>query len=61
MAATRDPLRRVPPLVIPGPPYEEELRIWGRSDPAGYLALGFGQSDGRTFVKRARRLEETSL
>jgi D-amino peptidase len=48
----------VPPYVLPGPPYEQELRIWARTDPVSYVSRGFTQLDARTFVKRADRLEE---
>jgi D-amino peptidase len=48
----------VPPYIIPGPPYEQELRIWARTDPESYVRRGFEQIDARTFVKRSERLEE---
>ena len=51
----------IAPYVIPGPPYEQELRIWGRTDPVGYLRRGFEQVDARTFVKRAERLEDLAI
>jgi D-amino peptidase len=48
----------IPPFVIPGPPYVQEIRIWARTDPNGYLARGCQQVDGRTFVKQAERLQD---
>jgi len=47
----------VAPYTIPGPPYEQEIIIWARTDPAGYLSRGFEQTGARTFVKRADRLD----
>lgn len=47
----------VVPFVLPGPPYEQEITIWARTDPATYLARGFEQTGARTFVKCAERLE----
>ena len=49
------------PFVIPGPPYEQEVRIWGRTDPVQLTEQGFRQLDARTFVKRADRLEDLSI
>jgi len=46
----------IEPFVIPGPPYEQEIRIWARTDPAGYVSRGFEQLDARTFRKTADRL-----
>ena len=46
------------PYVIPGPPYEQEIKIWGRTDPVSYTARGCEQVDALTFVKRAERLED---
>lgn len=51
----------VAPLVLPGPPYEQEIRIWARTDPATYLARGFAQRDARTFVKKADRLQDLMI
>ena len=47
----------IPPYVIPGPPYEQRLKIWARTDPADYIRRGFEQRTARTFVKRADKLE----
>lgn len=49
------------PYVLPGPPYEQEIRIWARTDPLDYVARGFEQLDARTFVKHAERLEELMI
>jgi D-amino peptidase len=51
----------IAPYTLPGPPYEQELKIWARTDPAGYVRRGFEQVDARTFVKRADRLEELHI
>ena len=51
----------IPPFVIPGPPYEQEVRIWGRTDPVQLIEQGFRQVDARTFVKRVGRLEDLSI
>ena len=51
-------LADVSPYVIPGPPYEQEVRIWGRTDPGAYTSRGCEQIDARTFIKRADRLED---
>ncbi len=48
----------VPPYIIPGPPYEQEIKIWARTDPVAYIARGCVQLDARTFIKRADRLED---
>lgn len=49
---------QVPPYVISGPPYEQEIRIWARTDPVSYTSRGCQRIDARTFVKRAERLED---
>jgi D-amino peptidase len=51
----------ITPFTIPGPPYEQEIMIWARTDPAGYLARGFQQTGPRTMVKRAERLDELMI
>jgi D-amino peptidase len=51
----------VPPYVIPGPPYEQEIRIWGPTDPAGYLSRGCQQIDAHTFLLRAERLQDLMI
>ncbi|MFH1086726.1 MAG: M55 family metallopeptidase [Chloroflexota bacterium] len=51
----------IAPYVLPGPPYEMELRIWARTDPTSYTARGFTQVDARTFIKRADRLEDLHI
>lgn len=48
----------IAPYTVPGPPYEQEIVIWARTDPAGYLSRGFEQTGARSFVKRAERLAE---
>ena len=47
----------IAPYTIPGPPYEQEIIIWARTDPTSYLSRGFEQTGARTFVKRADRLD----
>jgi D-amino peptidase len=51
----------IEPFVLPGPPYEQEIRIWGRTDPVGYTSRGFRQLDARTFVKVADSLEDLHI
>jgi len=51
-------IEEIPPFVLPGPPYEQVIKLWGRSDPTGYLARGFTQVDALTLVKRADRLQD---
>jgi len=48
----------IEPYLLPGPPYEQQIRIWARTDPVGYTSRGFAQLDARTFVKTADRLED---
>ena len=48
----------VQPYVMPGPPYEQEIKIWARTDPVSYTSRGYTQVDARTFIKRADRLED---
>jgi D-amino peptidase len=48
----------IAPFTIPGPPYEQEIRIVGRTDPNPLLRSGFRQVDGVTFVKQAQRLQD---
>ncbi len=50
----------IAPYVLPGP-YEQEIVIWGRTDPTSYTARGFTQTDTRTFVKRAASLSDLSV
>jgi len=50
----------IPSYVIPGP-YEQEIRIWGRTDTVGYLRQGFRQLDARTFVKTAENLWDLNV
>jgi D-aminopeptidase len=52
---------QIAPFTIPGPPYEQEIRVWGRTDPADYLSRGFTQIDARTLVKRAARLADLAI
>ena len=51
----------VAPFVLEGPPYEQEIRICGRTDPIGYLQLGYEQLDALTFFKRADRLVDLKV
>ncbi len=51
-------LGEIAPFVIPGPPYEQVIRIVGRTDPGHLLRHGFSQVDAQTFVKRAERLQD---
>jgi D-amino peptidase len=51
----------VAPFVLPGPPYEQEIRIWARTDPVGYTSRGFRQLDARTFVKCADCLTDLAI
>ncbi len=51
----------VPAYVIPGPPYEQEVMIWGRTDPSGYISAGFEQVGARVFILRADRLEDLRI
>jgi len=48
----------IPPLTIPGPPYEQEIMIWGRSEPLSYIRRGCERVGPRRFIKRADRLED---
>lgn len=54
-------IAEIQPYVLPGPPYEQEIRIWARTDPVSYTTAGFTQIDARTFVKRAERLEDLKV
>jgi D-amino peptidase len=51
----------IAPFVIPGPPYEQEIRIVGRTDANHLLRQGFCQVDAQTFVKRAERLQDLPI
>ena len=51
----------IAPFTIPGPPYEQEIMIWARTDLAGYLSRGFQQTGPRTMVKRAGRLDDLMI
>jgi len=51
----------IDPYVLPGPPYEQEIVIWGRTDPTTYTSRGFVQTGARTFVKRATFLSELAV
>ncbi len=51
----------IKPLVIPGPPYEQEIKIWARTDPVSWTSRGYRQLDARTFVKIADRLEDLHI
>jgi len=51
----------IAPYVLPGPPYEQEIVIWGRTDPTTYTSRGFVQTGARTFVKRATSLSELAV
>ncbi len=53
-------LEDVAPYVIEAP-YEQEIRIWGRTDTVGYLRQGFQQLDARTFIKRADYLWDLNV
>jgi hypothetical protein len=48
----------VAPYRLAGPPYEQRIRIWARTDPTDYVSRGFTQVEARTFVKVADRLED---
>lgn len=51
----------IEPFVIDGPPYEQEIRIAGRTDPNPLLRQGFAQVDALTFVKTAERLQDLHI
>jgi D-amino peptidase len=50
----------IAPYVLEAP-YEQEITIWGRTDPTPYLSRGFTQTGPRTFVKRAASLYDLSI
>jgi D-aminopeptidase len=52
---------QIAPFTIPGPPYEHEIRLWGRSDPADYFSRGYTQVEARTVIKRAQRLADLAI
>jgi len=54
-------IAEIPPYLIPGPPYEHEIKVWGQTDPSAYIARGYRQVDARTFILRAERLEELMI
>jgi len=56
-AEATDHIGDIAPFIIPGPLYEQEIMIWGRSDPTEYLRTGCEQVGPRRFIKRANRLE----
>jgi len=51
----------IPPYVLPGPPYCQEIRVSGRSDTAYLTRAGFVQHDAVTFVKHAQRLQDLNV
>jgi D-amino peptidase len=51
-------LDSVPPFVLEGPPYMQEVRVSGRADTAYLVRAGFVQQDAITFVKSADRLQD---
>ena len=51
----------VEPYLLPGPPYEQEVMIWGRTDPATYTKRGFEQVGPRKFVLRADNLLDLAI
>ncbi len=51
-------LSEIMPYRIPGPPYEQRIRVWARTDPVDYVNRGFAQVDARTLVKVSERLED---
>jgi D-amino peptidase len=48
----------VPPFVLEGPPYEQEVRVCGRADTGYLVRAGFVPLDAVTFLKRADRLQD---
>lgn len=51
----------IAPLVIAGPPYEQEIRIAGRTDPSHLLRQGFSQVDAQIYRKRTDRLQDLNI
>lgn len=51
----------IPPFVLEGPPYEQEIKVCGRVDTGNLVRAGFSQKDGTTFVKRAQRLQDLNI
>ncbi len=51
----------IEPFVLPGPPYRQEVRIWGRAEGTDWLRRGFQQVDALTFVKEAQRLQDLDI
>jgi D-amino peptidase len=49
---------RVPPYVLDGPPYVQEVQLAGRSDGVFLLRAGFTQVDAITYTKTAQRLRD---
>ena len=50
-------LGSMPPFVVKGPPFVQEIRVCGRVDTGHLVRAGFEPQDAITFVKRADRLE----
>jgi D-amino peptidase len=48
----------IAPFVIPGPPFELQIMIWGETDPERLRARGFDQTSARVFVRRANRVAD---
>lgn len=51
-------LGEITPFTIPGPPYEQVIRIVGRTDPNHLLRQGFRQVDAQIYAKTAQRLQD---
>ncbi len=54
-------LGEIPPFVIPGPPYRQEIRIVGRTDPTSLLRQGFSQIEAGILTKVADRLQDLAI
>ena len=53
--------KSVESYTLPGPPYTQVIRIWGRTDPVGFVRQGFEQVDALTFSKTADSLGDLMI
>ncbi|MHB1319618.1 MAG: M55 family metallopeptidase [Anaerolineae bacterium] len=51
----------IPPFVLEGPPFEQEIRVCGRVETGHLVRAGFRQLDATTFVKVAQRIQDLNV
>ncbi|MCE5258756.1 MAG: M55 family metallopeptidase [Chloroflexi bacterium] len=50
--------KSIPPLILAGPPFEQEIRVGPKADPAIMISRGFQQLDAFRYVKRSNKLDD---